>query len=76
MPTRRAFAPAALDAERNDVLSKIRQDFERAGVIQSEEQVLRVVEEFILQAPAQGPTARANSIDAAELALKRKLTTR
>lgn len=70
------LALAALDAERNDVLSQIRKDFGRAGVIQSEEQILRVMEDFMLQASAQVPTARRNSIDAAEVTLKRKLTTR
>ena len=70
------LALAALDAERNDVLSQIRKDFERAGVIQSDEQILRVMEDFMLQASAQVPTARGGSIDAAEVALKRKLTVR
>ena len=70
------LALAALDAERNDVLSQIRKDFGRAGVIQSEEQILRVMEDFMLQASAQVPTARGNSIEAAEVTLKRKLTTR
>jgi len=70
------LALAALDAERSDVLSKIREDFERAGVVQSDEQILRVMENFMLQASAQVSTARGDSLDAAELALKRKLTTR
>jgi len=72
----KGLALAALDAEHNDVLSQIRKDFERAGVIQSEAQVLRVMEDFMLQASAQVPTSKGNSVDAAEVMLKRKLTTR
>ena len=70
------LALAALDAERSDMLSKIRKDFERAGVVQSDVQILSVMEDFMLQASAQVPTARGSSIDAAEVALKRKLTGR
>ena len=67
------LALAALDAERSDVLSKIRKDFELAGVMQSDEQILRVMENFMLQASAQVPTARGGSLDAAEVMLKRRL---
>src|SRR5262245_11515105 len=70
------LALATLDAERNDALSRIRKDFERAGVLESDEQILRVMEDLMLQASAQVPTARGGSVDAAEVALKRKLTTR
>ena len=63
---------AALDAERSDMLSKIRKDFDLAGGVQSDEQILRVMENFMLQASAQLPTARG-SIDAAEVMLKRRL---
>jgi len=47
----KGLALAALLAEHNDVFSEIRQDFERAGVIQFEEQVLRMTKEFMLQSP-------------------------
>ena len=70
------LALAALDAERSDVLSKVRKDFELAGVVQSDEQILGVWENFTLQASAQVPTARGGSVDAAEVMLKRKLTAR
>jgi hypothetical protein len=70
------LALAALDAERSDVLSKVRKDFEMAGVAQSDEQILGVWENFTLQASAQVPSARGGSVDAAEVTLKRKLTTR
>lgn len=68
------LALAALDAERSDVLSKIRKDFDLAGVVQSDEQILRVMENFMLQAAAQAPTARGGSVEAAEVMLKRRLT--
>src|ERR1700752_1382355 len=68
------LALAVLDAERSDVLSKIRKDFDLAGVVKSDEQILRVMEQFMLQASAQVPTARGGSIDAAEVMLKRRLS--
>ena len=67
------LALAALDAERGDVLSKIRKDFELAGVVQSDEQILRVMESATLRASAQVPTARGGSLDTAEVMLKRRL---
>ena len=45
-----ALAVGTLDLERSDVLSKIRKDFDAAGVVQSDEQILRVMNEFTLQA--------------------------
>ena len=49
------LAVGTLDAERSDVFSKIRKDFDLAGVVQSDEQILRVMEEFTLRASAQMP---------------------
>ena len=69
------LAVGALDAERSDVFKRVRKDFDAAGVVQSDEQLLRVMESFMLQASAQVPAGRGgNSVDAAEVALKRKLT--
>lgn len=69
----RELAVGTLDAEGSDVLNRIRKDFDAAGVIQSDEQILRVMESFMLQASA--PAARGGSgIDAAEVALKRRLS--
>jgi hypothetical protein len=68
------LAVGTLDAERSDVFSTIRKDFDAAGVKQTDEQILRVMESFMLQASAQMPTARGGSVDAAEVALKRRLT--
>ena len=70
------LAVGTLDAERSDVFSKIRKDFDLEGVDQSDEQILRVMEEFTLRALAQMPTGRGGSLDAAAVALKRKLTSR
>ena len=45
-----ALAVGTLDPERSDVLGKIRMDFDAAGVVQSDEQILRVMNELTLQA--------------------------
>ncbi len=51
-----ALAVGTLDPERTDVLSKIRKDFNAASVLQSDEQILRVMNELTLQAGNQMPT--------------------
>jgi hypothetical protein len=53
-----ALAVGTLDPERSDVLSKIRKDFDAAGVVQSEEQILNVMTELTLQAGNQVPGTR------------------
>lgn len=70
------LALGALDAERSDVFSRVRKDFDNAGVTQSDEQILRVMEELMLRASAQVPTARGDAVDVAAVALKRNLTRR
>ena len=70
------LAVGTLDAARSDVFKTIRADFDRAGVAQTDAQILRVMESFMLQASAQVPGARGGSVDAAEVALKRRLTSR
>jgi hypothetical protein len=72
----RELAMGTLDAERSDALSKIRKDFDAAGVDQSDEQILRVMQEFMLKASAQTRKLGGGSVDAAEVMLKRKLTSR
>jgi len=47
-----AIAMGTLDPERSDVFSKIRKDFDAAGVAQSDEQILRVMNELTLQSRA------------------------
>ena len=68
------LAVGTLDAERSDLFGRIRKDFDLAGIVQSDEQFLRVMEAFTLQASAQVPTARGGNLDAAAMMLKRKLT--
>jgi len=49
-----ALAVGTLDPERSDVFSKIRKDFDAAGVVQSDEQILHVMNELTLQAGSLG----------------------
>lgn len=71
-----ALAVGTLDLECNDVLGKIRKDFDAAGVVQSDEQILRVMNDLMLKAGNQMHTSSRDVFDAAELALKRNLTSR
>jgi hypothetical protein len=68
-----ALAVGTLDPERTDVLSKIRKDFDAAGVAQSDEQILRVLNELTLQVGNQMPTAKGGAADALTVLLARKL---
>jgi hypothetical protein len=71
-----ALARGAVDPERSDVFSKIRKDFDAAGVAQSDEQILRVMTEFILKAGNLMPTTQGGSSDAAAVMLARNLMSR
>jgi hypothetical protein len=62
-----------LDPENSDVFSKIRKDFEAAGVIQSDEQILRVMNELTLLAGSQLPVTQRSPADALTVMLARKL---
>jgi hypothetical protein len=68
-----ALAVGTLDPERSEVLSKIRKDFDAAGVVQSDEQVLSVMNELTLEAGNQMPTTRGGGPDALALMLARQL---
>jgi hypothetical protein len=68
-----ALAVGTLDPERSDVFSKIRKDFDAAGVVQSDEQILRVMNEFTLQAGSQMPTMKGGATDALAVMLAQKL---
>jgi hypothetical protein len=68
-----ALAVRTLDPEHNDVFSKIRKDFEAAGVVQSNEQILRVMNELTLLAGSQLPVTRSSAADALTVMLARKL---
>ena len=68
-----ALAVGTLDPERSDVLSKIRKDFDAAGVIQSDEQILSVMNELTLQAGNQVPGTPGGATDALAVMLAQKL---
>jgi hypothetical protein len=70
-----ALAMGTLDPARSDVFSKIRKDFDAAGVIQSDEQILQVMNEFRLQAGQMQATGGSGS-DGAAVMLARNLTKR
>ena len=52
-----ALAVDAVDPERSDMLSKIRKDFDAAGVVQSDEQIVQVMDDLMLEAGKLEPTA-------------------
>jgi hypothetical protein len=62
--------------ERSDVFSKIRKDFDAAGVAQSNEEILRVMTELAIEAGNQMPATRGGSNDAAAVMLARNLMSR
>lgn len=70
-----ALVKGAIRPEGRDVLSKIRNDFEAAGVAQSDEQILFVMTELTIQAGQQSGTSGV-SLDAAAVVLKRNLMSR
>src|SRR5262245_3335246 len=71
-----ALAVGTLNSESGDVFSKIRKDFDAAGVVQSDEQILIIMNELILQAADPGQAAGRGSPDAAAVMIARKLTSR
>ena len=70
------LAMDALDPERSDVFSKIRKDFEDAGLVQSREQFLNVLNEILLKAGGPAQATGGAGIDAAAVGIKKKLTSR
>jgi hypothetical protein len=68
-----ALAVGTLDPERSDVLGKIRKDFDAAGVVQSDEQILRVMNELTLQAGNLMQVTRGGAADGLALMLARQL---
>ena len=71
----KALAVDTIDPDRNDVFSRIRADFDVAGIAQSDEEILSAMHRFKLEAGAMQPTAGSSS-DAAAVMLARKLTAR
>jgi hypothetical protein len=68
-----ALAVDALDPARSDVFSKIRKDFDAAGVAQSDAEILRVLNDLTLEAERQVPTTDGGGPDALEVMLVRKI---
>ena len=68
-----ALARDTVDPARSDVFSKIRKDFDVAGVTESDERILHVMSDLMLKAGNLMPTARGDSTDAATVTLARKL---
>src|SRR5215510_7735270 len=71
-----ALAVGTLDPERSDVFGKIRKDFDAAGVVQSDEQILRVMNELMLQAADQTQATQGGGSDAAAVMIARNLSKR
>ena len=70
-----ALARGTVDPKRSDVFSKIRKDFDAAGVVQSDKQILNVMKELTFKA-ADPTQAGAGPGDAAAVMLARHLTSR
>jgi hypothetical protein len=71
-----ALAAGTCDPKRSDVFSKIRKDFDAAGLAQSDEQILRVMSELMIQAGNQMQATRKDSLDATAVMLARNLMSR
>jgi hypothetical protein len=69
-----ALALDTLDPERSDVFSKIRKDFDAAGVVQSNEQILSVMNELLMEAVDPNQAPRGDALDAAALTIAKNLT--
>lgn len=67
------LAIGTFDFERSDVLRKIRNDFVAAGVAQSDEDILRVMEECWLRASDKGKAGSGDACDAALVQIARNL---
>jgi hypothetical protein len=71
-----ALATGALDPECSDVFNKIRRDFDAAGVVVSNDVILRVMNELMLQAVNQMEGTRGGAPDAATIMLARNIMSR
>ena len=68
-----ALAVGTLDPDHSDVFSKIRKDFAAAGVDQSDEQILTVMSDLMLEAGSRMRGTPGDPTDAAAVMLARKL---
>jgi hypothetical protein len=71
-----ALAEAAFDPERENLFSKIRKDFDAAGVVQTDEQILQVMTEFLIKAGKAMSGGPGDSLRGAGVMLARKLMSR
>ncbi|EIM25279.1 ATPase inhibitor subunit zeta [Microvirga lotononidis] len=71
-----SLARKALDPAHSDVFSKIRKDFDAAGIQESDAWILHVMTELTLKAGNLMPTATGGSTDAAAVTLARNLMSR
>jgi len=71
-----ALAIGTVEPECGDVFSEIRTDFDTASVVQSDDEILRVMNELMLQAANQMPASQGGEPDSAAVMLARKLTSR
>jgi len=71
-----SLAMGTIDPGSCDVFSKIRKDFDDAGVVQSDEQLLQVMNDLMLQAASQMPATGGGNPDAAAVMLARNLMSR
>ena len=71
-----ALARATVDPKLCDVFSKIRKDFDAAGVTESDERILGVMTELMLKAGNLMPGTRGESSDAATVMIARNLMSR
>ena len=71
-----ALAVGTLDPNDRDVFSKIRKDFDAAGVAESDDQILQVMNELTLQAADPNRATGGGATDAAAVMLARKLSPR
>lgn len=68
-----ALATDTIDPDRNDAFTKIRKDFDAAGVVQSDEQILAVMTRLTIEAGNMQPT-QGTGPDRGAVMLARKLT--
>ena len=70
------LAMGTIEFERSDVLSKIHKDFKAADVVQSDDDILRVMTQLWLEAGSLGQPTRKDPSDAALVQIARNLMSR
>ena len=71
-----ALALDTIDPDRSDVFSRIRKDFDAAGLIQTDEQILQVMNDLLLEAAEPAQAGRGDATKSAAVAIAKKLTSR